>query len=248
MEQDNLFNSADVRNLNLIGGDVNWWVVTLNYAVSQTRLKMYKCPSDTVEEVTAGGLILYAYAQANTIDAAARNAVGDQDIGRTNYAAVAGAFGTQCIGNAPDPLLLFPPPLWASYEGVMCNRTENTLGQLTVQDGTSNTLMIGEGLGGVGVGPRDFTWAWIGIGGMGTGFGLGRSSLPPNAGGSTWDRFGSRHSAVTQFCFADCSTRGIRFGATWWDAVSIPSADWAFLQQIAGRNDGYNSDTASILD
>src|SRR4051812_11919375 len=101
----------------------------------------------------------------------------------------------------------------------MCNRSQLTLGQLTVQGGTSNTLMFGEGLGGNGVDARVHVWTWFGVGTMGTGYGLGRSNLPnvsdappalgaiPSANqmGAHWYRFSSRHSAGVQFCFGDAS-------------------------------------------
>jgi hypothetical protein len=134
------------------------------------------------------------------------------------------------------------------YEGMLTNRSDNTLGQITVQDGTSNTLMFGEGLGGPGIGVRTSAYSWFGAGGLGTGLGLGRANVSWQTGGADWWRFSSRHASAVQFCFGDCSTRGVRFGATAWLGSGPASIDWALLQQLAGRKDGYNSDTGSILD
>jgi hypothetical protein len=62
---------------------------------------------------------------------------------------------------------------------------------------------------------------------------------------------------VVQFCFCDISTRGIRFAATTMpdnSAVGRPPvagnnpSDWAVLQQLAGRKDGFDNDTSRILD
>src|SRR5262249_8329248 len=142
------------------------------------------------------------------------------------------------------------------WVGIMYNRSTLTLGQVTVQDGTSNTLLFGEGLGGCGTGVRDTAWSWFGVGSMGTAFGLGNShtpayqqpatsaavltppnpmSAPPVAGmdGAIWYRFSSRHAAVVQFCFGDVSTRGIRFGAT---TTSDTSIDPNAQPQTPGNN------------
>src|SRR5262249_11835842 len=139
------------------------------------------------------------------------------------------------------------PADWRQWVGIMYNRSTLTLGQVTVQDGTSNTLLFGEGLGGCGTGVRDTAWSWFGVGSMGTAFGLGNShipaypqpattaavlnppatlSTPPVAGqdGAIWYRFSSRHAAVVQFCYGDVSTRGIRFGATTTSDTSIAPA------------------------
>jgi hypothetical protein len=102
---------------------------------------------------------------------------------------------------------------------------------------------------------------------MGTAYGLGKAGgtapsdpppltlTGPTAGqgqdGAAWYRFSSRHAAVVQFCFGDCSVRGLRFGSTTTanaaNGGNNPS-DWAILQQLAGRKDGFNNDTTSLLD
>jgi hypothetical protein len=66
-----------------------------------------------------------------------------------------------------------------------------------------------------------------------------------------WYCFSSRHSAVVQFCFGDVSTRGVRRGATYVGSsanVFTPGSDWWVLQQLAGRNDGYNFDASALVD
>jgi hypothetical protein len=137
---------------------------------------------------------------------------------------------------------------WGQYVGAFGNRTANTLGQITVQDGTSNTLMFGETLGGNGVGIRDHMRSWIAGTMLATYRGLVRNGAPATTdhpGGPVF-KFSSRHAAGVQFCFGDCSTRQVRFtsGLT----SSNPAPDWWILQQLAGRKDGRNDDTSSILD
>lgn len=249
LEQDNVQKML-LLELGLKKGDLNWWLRSQNYQAALTRMKMFKCPSDTLDETTTGGVFLYVYAEGGGFPAITRNSGQDQQLGRTNYCGVAGAGGRGAAVPCPNPLGLVPAPgTFATYEGIMCNRTDNTLGQLTVQDGTSNTLMFGEALGGTGIGARNFAFTWFGAGGLGTGLGLGRANSDPIlGGGADWYRFSSRHPAVVQFCFGDCSTRGVRFGATAWLGAGMPSTDWQLLQQLAGRKDGYNSDVSTITD
>jgi hypothetical protein len=130
------------------------------------------------------------------------------------------------------------------------NRSTNTLGQLAVKDGTSNTLAIGEAIGGTGVGLANFRYSWFGCGALPVAWGLGRGQSPPAQGGSEWYRFSSRHAAVVQFCFGDCSTRGVRFGSTSTQPFTYfnYTTDWSILMQLGGMNDGLNYDSASILD
>ncbi|MFO0816257.1 MAG: DUF1559 domain-containing protein [Gemmatales bacterium] len=233
-----------------------WWNSSGNIQpnTGQVRLKIFKCPSDTVDEDTSEGVVLTTHV-ANGIVAGLHpedigNPVYANALGRTNYTGVAGAAGNGEVNN-----------YYSRWEGVMCNRSSISLGQLTVQDGTSNTLLFGEGLGGNGVGPRVHSWAWMGVGAMSTGYGLGRANVncddddPPALGdapipgqdGAHWFRFSSRHAAGVQFCFGDASVRTVKYGSTTTPTLSFTS-DWAVLQQIAGRRDGFSNDTSSILE
>jgi prepilin-type N-terminal cleavage/methylation domain-containing protein/prepilin-type processing-associated H-X9-DG protein len=256
LEQDNLYKivtqpgAGTARGVHLAvnQGDANWWTLNLAYTGAQTKLKIFQCPSDTLYE-DVSSVFLFLYAENGTFPNLARGTAGDLQLGRSNYAPVAGTGGRFFFQYpAPNPLGLVPPPTMGGYEGIMCNRSENTLGQLAIMDGTSNTLMIGEGLGGSGVGQRGTAWTWFGIGGCGTGLGLGRGNVHWMQGGADWWRFSSRHASAVQFAFGDGSVRGVRFGQTAWLGSGMPSQDWALLQQIAGRRDGYTNDVSSILD
>jgi prepilin-type processing-associated H-X9-DG protein len=135
------------------------------------------------------------------------------------------------------------------FEGILTNRSQNTLGQITVKDGTSNTLLFGEAI--IGNEPnipsqpdvRHFEQCWMGAGSLPTIGGLHRTKEVP------WWAFGSRHPNLVMFCFADGSARGITKGFGIY-ATSVPPYDsrWYLFQQLGGMNDGLNADTSSILE
>ncbi|MCS6978363.1 MAG: DUF1559 domain-containing protein [Gemmatales bacterium] len=273
LEQDNLFrNLADSQqtfplpaplvtsqtplSLSLQAEKLGWWTApgnNLHRTRAQVRLKMFKCPSDSVDEATEHGALFTVHIANGEFLALE----GEDFLGRTNYVGVAGAAGDFDPG-APGAAF------WMRFVGIMHNRSDMTLGQLSIQDGTSNTLMFGEGLGGRGVGMRDHAWSWFGVGAMGTAYGLARptfdsdheppplgTSLPPGLNGANWYNFSSRHPAGVQFCFGDGSVRTVRFGNT--QAVNLSNggvngSDWSVLQQLAGRKDGLNQPTDAILD
>ncbi len=140
------------------------------------------------------------------------------------------------------------------FEGLLTNRSENRLAG--VQDGSSNTLLFGEGAGRATVSngqviENAVAWNWMGIGEVTTKFGLGvvgaEVDNPPsriNLPGAHWSMFSSRHSGGVNFCFGDGHVKMLRFGSTTHrrpgppNNLTTPSQDWWVLQRLAGMHDG----------
>lgn len=213
-----------------------WWRLNPDWTLAQCRLKVFECASDRVHEpVTRGvGILYHTWDNTATIGYFQAPHQGLPE-GRTNYAGVNGSNGAGA--SRADPASGGTD--LSLYTGVFTNRSTNER-VATILDGSSNTLMFGEGLGGnTGKGGRDFAWSWMGVGAVSCKFGLGRGGRPFGKGrpGAGWPNFSSHHPGGVQFCFADGSVRMIQFG------LSVvrhptPSSDWLALQRLAGKQDG----------
>jgi type II secretory pathway pseudopilin PulG len=221
-----------------------WYNVISNRTYAQAKIALYKCPSDTVDEPVATGTFIIMHPAGLTFWGGYYGNPTGNTFGRTNYLGVMGTFGYAMQG---DGKLGFTPiQPYSLHAGMLMNRSKLTLGQVAAKDGTSNTLMFGETLGGKGVGERDFACSWW-AGSMCTYWGLGKATIDPAKNdneAANWYKFGSRHAKVVQFCFGDGSVRGLRHGTT----GKWLSPDWWILQQLAGIEDGRNDDASGLLD
>jgi len=234
VEQDNIFKimpgdyfqNPPVAPLN--GTNVWWWGSaalgsnSLSVTASRNKINTYLCPSDSNENqvngvfvgLTTAGSSLTGFYNANGGNAAIAS-------GKSNYLGVGGAFG--------DSAAVLP-----AYKGVYYANSATKIAEIT--DGTSNTAMFGEALGGTSDGPRDYTLCWMGAGSLPTYWGL-----PTTA---QWYTFGSRHTGIVQFGFGDGSVRGLRKGVA--TDANINSAQWYILQAIAGMGDGQVNNFSAI--
>ena len=236
LESETIYKQLKV-NLDLSGGGDPWWAglnASTNMAAAQTRIKTLLCPSDDPYASSKG--TVYAahffnfgqrwnfYAPSwdySEVPAAA-------NLGRTNYLGIGGAFGRGTNATFNE------------FEGLFTNRSQNSLDR--VPDGTSNTLLFGEVLGGQPNGVKEYSASWLGVGAMPTVGGM-RSAK------SSWFQFSSNHPGIVQFCFADGSVRALKPGST---APGLLlkgpySQDWYVLQQLSGFRDGGTRDTSSLM-
>ncbi len=222
-----------------------WWTVSQNLApdLAQLKLGVLKCPSDSVDE-SVNSIFLAtipawgeaspmpgAYYLFKVTDPAAAS------FGRTNYFGVAG--------------MNFSGGIYRTFDGILQNRSQITLGQVTAKDGTSNTLLFGESIGTYDVNnQRTELFCWLGAGSLSTWPGLATRSKPNTLGGANYDRFSSVHAAGVQFAMADGSVRTLRpdgttNGLNGAGDPTLPYAswptglvEWNTLQQLSGWKDG----------
>ncbi len=217
------------------GVDRRWWRNANNWTMGRSKLRVFLCPSnDTDKGVTRGTNVAWhsqfwdghpgshgTYYMPPTAN----------EIGQTHYVGVAGTR----IDAAADPY-------WGQWHGLFGNRSRTSLAD--VPDGTSNTLLLGEGWTLFLDGAAAQAMAWM------------SGAYAPASNGLQGPRdtdegkvcFASRHPDLVQFCFADGAVRGLRRGRTRWDGnLNTPRhPDWFVLQQLSGMRDGRTADTSSI--
>ena len=193
-------------------------------AVAQSKIPQFLCPSDTAFQRASVYLAMRTYpAPSNPASAVAISptwtAANNATLGRTNYVGCTGLAGV-LPGSTNMTVDVFgrPTPA-AALEGVFGHRTNYS--QRDVLDGTSNTLLLGEGLFSRPTldAPETHSAAWMGVGIMWTGRALNEK---------IYSAFSSRHPGTVQFCYADGSVRSLD-----------DSAPIDLLRALGGRKDGH---------
>ncbi|MCI0643056.1 MAG: DUF1559 domain-containing protein [Gemmataceae bacterium] len=176
-----------------------WWTLGSAVQAGFNKVPIFLCPSDDADSVTPTlgiAAAIHTFRDTATgsgvLDIAYFDPVGSPAalrLGRTNYVGSQGYLGRV--------------PGFDRWEGILPNRGTVALAQLTATDGSSNTLLFGETLGGTATGSRNLVFTWIGCGALPTAWGLPETGINANV-------FSSRHTAIVQFCFGDGSVRGVR--------------------------------------
>jgi prepilin-type N-terminal cleavage/methylation domain-containing protein len=241
VEQDNIY--KQLRTMNDSSYTGTWWNTNPDWTLAHTQIKSFQCPSDKQPgQITTGSAaLMHSYTPPgvqppNSAAGAVMYYFPGENLGKTNYTGVAGPGWSDGATYAPSA----GGANYRPYTGVFTNRSKNTV--QGIQDGSSNTLLFGEGLGGNAPGDRDFQWSWMGTGAMATFQGLRPCSPDPpgiNSNNSTvcsWASFSSRHTGVVLFCFGDGSVRGLHHGGS--HQRYQPTSDaWYAFQALAGIAD-----------
>lgn len=182
-----------------------WYSTGPSFTLSQTKLGMFICPSQSVY-TNSVGQAAYLYTSGTSInmgwwDFANPANAATRECGRTSYAPCAGG-----IGLAPTNAM------WNSVRGVFHSRSlDSSFGQIV--DGTSNTLLFGEVYGHwVPAGTSfkyDIAYSWIGMGEMPTAWGFGAATGNRPASRPSYYQFGGVHPGIVQFALADGSVNPI---------------------------------------
>jgi len=196
-------------------------VTTNLLTLATTQIPTYLCPSDTAMN-RANGVIIYQwgnlllqngqYMPQNFIQWT--TAPGVTTLGRSNYCGVGGVDQNYYqIGGAGATTQ--PGLAAAKYDGIMTNRSQFSLEQITSADGTSNTMLFGEVLGdsdGPAEVQQGFSVSWMcGSWPAQAGIPTGQTQYPQGSAG-VFQAFSSRHSNVVQFAMADGAVRQVKKG------------------------------------
>lgn len=270
LEQDNVYRELQRQSpggdyLNLNVARPAWFTVEGLRTVGSTRIVRFLCPSAPDAAKAADGILAavhFAHNEKGPVTPALhtlppKDAAFDR-LGRTNYFGVAGMWGRGTNAKFANTRI----GGLNRFEGIFTNRSLNSIDQLTSADGTSNTLMFGEGTGGshdweadkpAAKAPVQYAASWIGGGVLPTGGGLARHGEP-----SFWYQFSSTHDDVVHFCFGDGAVRALRTAKTGTRflptpkvpdepaALDAPAAYW-IVQELAGMRDGGLRPVASIV-
>ncbi len=201
-----------------------YWVSTRPSAwmMAQSRISTFICPSD-LPYTKPNPVVFTVFQNLGSMIQMNQLTLGPSGdpLGRTNYLGVAGWLGYVGV------------PSNDYYRGVFWNRSKIDFRDIT--DGSSNTLLFGEIMGGNHTSGTLATtsFAWAGAGGFGT-FGEEGSSTSldarvPLSDTPTGNQFSSYHPGIVNFCLADGSVRPI--------STTISCLPMKYLSAIA---DGQN--------
>ena len=228
MEQGNLYNLLNpVPALNSTLG-YNWYAYGSYWNVATSVVKTFLCPSDSPTNNAVYGCFLEFYCDATDLTFTGGyypSPTGNQ-LAKTNYCPNAGCIGAGSNG------------FYGQFAGPFTADSAIPVGR--IPDGSSNTIFIGELLGGSpndpSPGQRDFTLSWMGAGAMASAWGVGTTK------NVQWYQWGSFHTNIVNMAWGDGSVRPIRQGV----GTNFFTSDWYALNYAAGIQDGGITDFSQL--
>ncbi|HSQ55493.1 MAG TPA: DUF1559 domain-containing protein [Gemmata sp.] len=225
LEQDNVYKLFAAPNVaggffdNVKVTGTNWWSNGMAYTAAQYKIKSFLCPSDGNQDNVATGTFVLHWpyscgAGCGTMTAwyFPLSSVPAGTLGKSNYVGVSGGIGA--TGDSGG---------WDNWRGAFTTGSQNKIETLT--DGSSQTLVFGETLGGQQVGSRDFAIAWMGAGQFPQAWGFSETAQ--------WYQFSSYHTGIINFAAGDGSVKGIRKSAV---TRQVRSAVGAFDGEVYDAN------------
>jgi len=203
---------------------------------AQTKVNQFLCPADsaTADTLTLGVTFMYTGVPTSATSATfggwyfPTSPFGNT-LGLTNFVGIAGG-GMGIMGT----------PGWDALAGPLYSQSKVKLSDVADNDGTANTFLIGETLGGQYLKfPRDSAPSWFGVGAMSVVYGAAESDLS----GTAYLAMSSYHSGSVSFAFCDGSVKQIKKGSS--ATSSQGTYNWK-LRQLAGYKDGRSDDVSDI--
>jgi prepilin-type processing-associated H-X9-DG protein len=194
-----------------------YWNYDSAWQAANTKIKTFLCPADDAYSNTKGtNAAIYCW-RVSSFEIELERLYFEESmyptIGRTNYIGVSGYGGFLNLASVDV------------YAGPFYNRSAVST---EMQDGASNTLMVGEHVGDVVIGPRQFSSGWMGCGALATFPGIPADTNETDAPSFS---FGSKHPNVVNFCWADGHVSALR--------KDIPPAPgYMPYQYAAGSSEG----------
>lgn len=229
IEQTTLSNLI-TTNLNVDEYQNYWGNHSSTVTSARTRIKSLVCPSTQTYGANPGFIVGTTNLYENGIQISGWTTPPISEtaltLGRTNYLGVAGY-----IGNLPSfgiasadatKIGTTAGTRGTDFQGIFATRTKTRPADIT--DGTSNTLMFGEAMGGGADGTSLARFSWIGAGFLPTFSGLAVDGKPRRQ----WSSFNSDHtSGIVNFVFSDGSVRKLS-----------PQTDFGVYVILGGMRDG----------
>lgn len=250
IEQENLFRliPSQVYTPGVSTGGTDWLLYQFPtvYAASRNRVKTFECPSDSPYEASVA--IITRLGSGNRPSSNSPSGTGSGYTssslvgagglpGLSNYIGVGGTLGNYTVTNTASTT----QPYYARHSGAFMSDVQNNMASIT--DGTSNTMLFGEYVGGfdytVSGRKREWSLAWMAANAMPSYWSISTDPKTLNY----FYSFNSKHTGIVQFAYVDGSVRGIRSAgitvpASAAEITSASGTPWQILQASTGRSDG----------